>query len=71
MSELGRIGFLLQRDGLEATIAWVRRTVRIYRRAVLDERNYASTQEYRRAFIRAYCEFKRWLAKTQTGAGRA
>jgi hypothetical protein len=34
--EAGRIGLLVARDGEEATRDWVRRTLAIYRRAVLD-----------------------------------
>lgn len=61
MSEQRRIDFLLQRDGPEPTVAWVRRTLRIYRRAVLDDRHFAGRDEWRRKFIAGYCEFKRWL----------
>jgi hypothetical protein len=60
-----RIEFLVQRDGVEAAVAWVDHTIRIYRRAVLDKRHFASTSEYRRKFIKAYCEFKRWLRQVQ------
>lgn len=56
-----RIRFLLHRDGVESTIAWVRRTLRSYRAAVLDKRHFASSRPYRRGFIKSYCEFKRWL----------
>ena len=63
--ERGRIEFLVRRDGLMAAVAWVDRTMRIYRRAVLDKRHFASTSEYRRKFIEAYCEFKRWLRQVQ------
>lgn len=63
MPEEGRIRFLLERDGPEATVAWVGRTLRIYRAAVLDRSHYASTDSYRRGFIESYCEFKRWLAR--------
>jgi hypothetical protein len=56
-----RIRFLLQRDGLPATIAWVRRTLRIYRIAVLDKSHYASSSVFRKGFIESYCDFKRWL----------
>jgi len=58
-SERGRIEFLLRRDGLAATVEWVRRTTRIYRRAVLGRQGYG--REYRHILIAAYCEFKRWL----------
>ncbi len=58
-SERGRIDFLLQRDGLPATIDWVRRTLDIYRSAVLVRQGYG--REYRSRLIESYCEFKRWL----------
>jgi len=53
-----RIAFLLARDGERATVEWVRRTMRIYRRAVLDRAHYAGAGEYRRAFIESYRDFK-------------
>ncbi len=62
-TEEDRIQFLLQRDGFETTVAWVRRTLRIYRGAVLDKSHYASTDGYRSGFIESYCDFKRWLAR--------
>jgi hypothetical protein len=61
LGEEGRIGFLVQRDGRDATIAWVTRTMALYRRAVLAPGHFAGTPTYRRSFIRSYCEFKRWL----------
>jgi len=60
-SERNRIEFLLRRDGFPATVAWVQRTARIYRRAVLARQGYG--REYRRVLIEAYCEFKRWLGQ--------
>ncbi len=60
-SETGRIAFLLQRDGHEATVQWIGSVIRIYRRAVLNKSHFASTPYYRRKFIGAYCDFKRWL----------
>jgi hypothetical protein len=65
MAEEDRIRFLLQRDGLEPTIAWVTRTRRIYRTAVLDKGHFASSGVFRRRFIESYCAFKRWLARVQ------
>lgn len=59
----GRIDFLVARDGIDSAIDWVRRTMRIYRQAVLNKRHYASAPEYRRRFIAAYCVFKTWLAR--------
>jgi hypothetical protein len=62
--EDARIRFLLERDGLEATAAWVRRTLRIYRGAVLDKSHHASSDGFRRGYIESYCDFKRWLERT-------
>ena len=61
--ERGRIEFLLRRDGPASTQAWIGRTLKIYRRAALNPHHYANTAEYRREFIQAYCDFKRWLTK--------
>lgn len=66
-SEHGRIEFLVRRDGAAAAAAWVRRTLQIYRRAVLSRDAYG--REYRRVLIGAYCDFKRWLAG-QPNAGQ-
>lgn len=63
--EENRIRFLLQRDGPAAATAWVRRTMHIYRAAVLDKNHFASSNGFRRGFIEAYCDFKRWLAAAQ------
>jgi hypothetical protein len=60
--EAERIAFLLERDGDASTVAWVRRTLGIYRRAVLDRRHFASTPEYRRRFLASCADFRRWLA---------
>jgi hypothetical protein len=58
-----RIRFLTQRDGLEATIAWVWRTLRIYRAAVLDKKHHASSEGFRRDFLQSCCDFRRWLSE--------
>ena len=68
--ERKRIEFLVNRDGLAAATQWVRRTVGIYRRAVLDPRHHASRQDYRAEFIQRYCAFKSWLT-TETLDARA
>lgn len=57
-----RIGFLVARDGEAAAAAWVRRTLAIYRRAVLDPRHFASKPDYRRLFLASCADFRRWLA---------
>lgn len=64
MDEHGRIEFLIQRDGLPQTAEWVRRTMSIYRRAVLAKGHFAHSQPYRTRFIIAYLEFKKWLQST-------
>jgi hypothetical protein len=61
-SERERLAFLVQRDGALAAAEWARRTMRIYRRALLAPGHFARAPEYRRRFIEAYCEFKRWIA---------
>lgn len=60
--EAARIALLLVRDGDEAAIAWVKRTLAIYRRAVLDPAHFASLPEYRREFLASCADFRRWLA---------
>ena len=60
-AEASRIDLLLQRDGLAATLIWVRRTLAIYRRAVLDRRHFAHTAEYRLRFVASCLEFRHWL----------
>lgn len=59
VSERGRIEFLLQRDGVPATINWVKRTLSIYRSALRSRRGYGAA--YRRALIESCCDFRRWL----------
>jgi hypothetical protein len=69
-NEQGRLEFLVQRDGAAATVEWARRTMGIYRRAVLDKRHFASTSGYRQPFIESYCEFKRWLTAIHASQDR-
>jgi hypothetical protein len=61
--EAARISLLLARDGEHATREWVRRTLGIYRRAVLDPRHFASTGDYRRRFLASCLDFRRWLRR--------
>lgn len=61
--EAARLGFLLARDGKDATMAWVKRTLAIYRRAVLDPRHFASSPYYRRLYLSSCADFRSWLAK--------
>lgn len=60
-AEASRIEFLLQRDGAAATLIWVRRTLAIYRRSLLDRRHFAHIAEYRLKFVASCLEFRRWL----------
>lgn len=62
-TERFRIEFLVARDGEAAAVAWVRRTLGIYRRAVLDPKHFASRPDYRRLFLASCADFRRWLAK--------
>ena len=61
VGEKDRIDFLVRRDGFDATLLWVRRTLRIYRAAVLDKNHHASSTVFRPYFIRSCCDFRRWL----------
>lgn len=62
-TEAQRIGFLLERDGLDAARTWVRRTLAIYRSAVLDPRHFASAPDYRRRYLLSCADFRRWLGR--------
>lgn len=63
--ESERIAFLLERDGLEATRAWVERTIAIYRRALADPKHYANDSSYKPRFERAVRELEEWLSGQQ------
>lgn len=67
--EASRVEFLLDRDGIDATLIWVRRTLMIYRRALLDRRHFAHATEYRRKFVASCLGFRCWLA-ANGGYGR-
>lgn len=68
-TEASRIAFLLQRDGAVATLIWVRRTLVIYRSAVMDRKHFAHTRDYRRKFIASILDLRRWLASNGGYAG--
>lgn len=65
--ESERIDFLLRRDGLEATRAWVERTLAIYRKALAEPRHYAADPVYKPRFERAVREFEGWLEGQKPG----
>ena len=57
-----RIAFLVKRDGEAVALAWVKRTLAIYRRAVLNPGHFASSPAYRRMFLASCADFRRWLS---------
>ena len=61
--EAVRIAFLLQRDGPEATRAWVERTLQIYETALSHAHSHASDPVYRPLFERAVDEMREWLSR--------
>ncbi len=62
-AERARIAWLVERDGVEQTRAWARRTEALYRAAVLDPSHFAHAGEYRRRFIESYLELKCYAAR--------
>jgi hypothetical protein len=69
MAEEHRLAFLENRDGKDAAKEFAKRTMRMYRSAVLasrkrgfDKPHHASLPEYRRGFIESYCALKRYVA---------
>jgi len=60
MSEQRRIQFLVDRDGLAAAQAWVKRTLQLYCEAVASP-GHASTGEYRPRFEQSIRDFEAWL----------
>lgn len=62
--ESGRIAFLLQRDGFEATRKWVERTVGIYKAALAEKSGYGADPIYRPRLERAIREFEEWLGRS-------
>lgn len=64
--ESERIEFLLRRDGLEATRAWVERTLGIYREALSNPKGQASDPTYKPRFEKAVREFEEWLAERES-----
>lgn len=70
LAERERIDRIVQRDGAEQARAWARRTEALYRTAVLDPRHFAHTPEYRRRFIEAYLELKRFALQGSPRQGQ-
>lgn len=61
-SEERRIEFLVQRDGRDAAVSWVVRTLDIYRRALNDHTGYAQLPQYRPLFEDSIRTFESWLS---------
>lgn len=68
-NENKRILFIESRDGVEEAIMFAKRTIKIYRTAVLMSRkrgyskpHHASTEQYRRTFYESYCSLKAYVA---------
>ncbi len=61
--ESERIEFLLRRDGLDATRAWVERTSKMYRDQLARPGSYAVDVTYRPRFEKAVREFEEWLSR--------
>ena len=64
--ESDRIQFLLNRDGPEATRAWVERTVAIYRGLLCLPGSYTTDSTYRPRFEQSIREFEAWLTKQRS-----
>lgn len=64
-SERGRIRFLIERDGPEAAMAWVERTLTIYGNALKSPTSHASTEHYRPQFEESVSVFEEWLTETR------
>ncbi len=60
-SEGERIRFLTERDGPEAAMAWVERTLAIYRNALKSSASHASKEHYRPQFEQSISTFEEWL----------
>ena len=52
---------LIERRGSEAKHQYAQQTLRVYRRAVLNPRHFASTPQYRKAFIMSNLIYKHYL----------
>lgn len=68
--EIERIACVEQRDGVDGALEFARRTVDIYRKAVLQtvrrgnaKAHFASSIQFKRGFIESYLELKRYLHK--------
>jgi hypothetical protein len=70
LSEAERIRLIVERDGLDAAVEWVHRTLQIYAQALDDPANFARAAEYRPRFEQSTREFEAWLNQQGHGARR-
>lgn len=59
--ELNRIAFVLERDGEDESLLWAIRSMKNYRRAVLNKKHFASTRTWKKRYIAGYIELKRFV----------
>ncbi len=62
---------IIGRKDCQAARRYARQTMHIYRRAVLNSAHFASTPQYRRAFIMSYQFYKHYLQQSATHRGSA
>ena len=67
LSEADRIRLVVERDGLDAAVEWVRRTLQIYAQALDDPANFARAAEYRPRFEQSIRAFEAWLNQQDHG----
>jgi hypothetical protein len=65
------INGLVERGGSAAARRYAHQTMRVYRRAVLNPAHFASTTQYRRAFVMSYLFYKHYLRSQSEPAGRS
>ncbi len=70
-SEGQRIRFLTARDGPEAAMVWVERTLAIYRNALKSPASHASKERYRPQFEESVSAFEEWLTETKGSMKRS
>ncbi|MCI0400939.1 MAG: hypothetical protein L0Y67_06190 [Gammaproteobacteria bacterium] len=68
--ETDRIGFVVERDGIEGAREWVKCTLQIYRSAIDNPKSHASKPEYRAQFEDAIRELEAWLLGSDVGEKR-
>lgn len=57
------VTYLVEHRGRDAALTYARQTSQVYRKAVLNRQHFASTAQYRRAFIMSYLFYKHYLSQ--------